>query len=88
MIEVKRDNTKIKVNVSTDLPYDCKGDSCNTLIPFEWDEGSPYRAEMLKRYIEKRLRDWIQRERQALYEQGFKDGKGHRRKQKHFPRGL
>lgn len=87
MIEIERDDTKIKVNISTDLPHDCEGES-PTFIPFEWDEGSPYRAEMLKRYIEQHLEEWIRQEREALYNKGYQDGRGHYRKQVVFSKEL
>jgi hypothetical protein len=74
VLTVRRDNNKAIILVETDLPFKCDGSS-TTSLPFEWRMTRPYSAELLARYLEKRIYDAIVKARQESYEQGWKDAK-------------
>lgn len=83
MLQVKRDNTKAVIVISTDLPFDCKGTSTSTLS-FSFEMGDPSWAELLTRYMHDRLSKEIRKALHDAYEQGWKDAKSHKTKENWF----
>lgn len=87
MITVERDNEKVMIYITTDLPFDCEH-THDTRLGFSLDQGEPHKAELLKRYMDKTIRDAIETAHRKAYERGYKDGKGKQRKEKWFPSWL
>jgi len=79
MIQVKRDNGKVTIEVETGLAFDCAGTKITTLA-FEWNVAHPYLADVLRRYVKKLLSDAISKTRQEYYEAGWRDAKSKQKK--------
>ena len=83
LITVKRDNSGVELLISTDLADSCDG-SQTTAIPFTWQTGQPYLADLLARYIKEHIRKVISDTRREYYEKGWKDAKAKRQKDDWF----
>ena len=87
IIEVRRDNDKVEILVHTSLANTCDG-SKTANIPFAWSTGMVYTADLLARYIRKRIEEAVSKMQQEYYEQGWKDAKSKRPKCGYFPGTL
>lgn len=83
LITVKRDNEKVTVLVSTDLAHNCSGTDTAS-IPLTWQMTYPYEADLLARYLDKRIKDFVKEARRESYEQGWKDARSKKAKQDWF----
>lgn len=83
LITVKRDNSKVKVSIDTDLTNTCDGLQ-TSVIPFTWVTEQPYIADLLTRYIIERIRKAISNTRREYYEKGWKDAKAKKSKDDWF----
>lgn len=86
LIRVSRENNKVEVLIETDLANNCEGTQVAS-IPFTWQVAQPYEADLLARYIDKRIKDAISKTRKEYYEQGWKDAKSRKAgsKEEWFP---
>ena len=73
MIKVKRDGTCVNVAVETDLPNAKVGKETEFSFTYDCGDGRTEEAELLTRYLRKRLDDCAKHMRRQAYAQGWKD---------------
>ena len=74
LLTVKRNNDEVEILIETDLAHTCNGSEI-TIIPFTWKMNQVYAADMLARYIEKRIYNAVAEARHKAYNDGWKDAK-------------
>jgi len=79
MLRVKRDGTAVVIEVDTDLPHDDTADT-ESVWRFGASEEHCAAAELVTRYMHRRIHDAIRAVRQDAYEQGWRDAKSKRRR--------
>ncbi len=82
MLEIKRDGNSAIIHMDTDLPHNRP--YVNTLWVFKSEEGSPWHAELVVRYLKNRLKECVKQIRRDAYEQGWKDARAKRVKETWF----
>ena len=71
---VKRDNDKVVIEIETDLANRCDGSVTATLL-FVCQMTQVYSADLLARYIARRIYNAVAKARYDAYSQGWKDAK-------------
>lgn len=74
--------TQVITKIATDLNVE------KSLLYFTFECGHQYAAELLRLHLEKTYHDSIQTAHRAAYEQGYKDGRGKKRKKTLFYRSF
>ena len=70
--------TQVVAKIATDLNVE------KSTLCFEWECGTQYAAELLRIHLEKKYHDLIEAAHRTAYEQGYKDGRGRKRKKTWF----
>ena len=76
----EEDCTQLSVKVETDLPVE------QSIICTTSERSNQISAELLRRHLENEYHNLIHKAHQEAYEQGFKDGRQHKRKKNWFRR--
>ena len=77
MLEVKRDGTRIRITIATDLPHSDNENDGYARLLWEMDCDTVFQAELWLRYVNKRLGKLMQRIRREAYDEGYRDGRHH-----------
>ncbi len=74
--------TQVIANIETDLDVEL------SILTFTWECGEQYAAELLRLYLEREYHDLIEAAHRKSYEEGYRDGKGRKRKKTYFFRNF
>ena len=74
--------TEVQMVVELSLPID------NASFIWKWEAGSSDRAYLLAREMGEQFEAAVERAHRLAYEQGYKDGRGKKRKKTAFARGF
>jgi len=70
--------TQVIAAIATDLDIE------KSILCFDWECGTQYAAELLRIYLDKKYHDSIKAAHKKAYEEGYKDGRGRKRKKLWF----
>ncbi len=84
-MRIYRNRNVVGIQIETDLPYET---GCTTLFNFSLNCSDTQYAELLKRYIDDRLRKAIVKTRREEYERGWRDARAKIKKQTDFNEAL
>lgn len=78
----QQDCTQVHIRINMNLPIEK-----NILVP-SWECDSQYAAALLCKHLANEYHNLIEKAHQVAYEQGFKDGKQHKKKKTWFRRNF
>ncbi len=76
----QKDCTQVHAEINTDLPVDAR------VFVMKSERSNQISAELLRKYLENEYHNLIEKAHREAYEQGFKDGRQHKRKRTWFRR--
>lgn len=84
MIEIKTNEKQECNDVFVWVDFGTQEPSDKSLFPFKYTCNDPHFAYLLAAHFQKRLEEAIKQAHRDAYDQGYNDGRGHKKRKKNF----